>query len=108
MRDDRIHMASCFLPAVCLGTLADYIWSVRMSALRFCADKGNNSRKRSKEMASRLLSAKICRDYPGRLAIVGDGRICTYEDLWKGIQGLTGKLRDMGVSKGDRVAIKTK
>lgn len=81
MRDDRIHMASCFLPAVCLGTLADYIWSVRMSALRFCADKGNNSRKRSKEMASRLLSAKICRDYPGRLAIVGDGRSCTYEDL---------------------------
>ena len=59
-------------------------------------------------MASRLLSAKICRDYPDRLAIVGDGRSCTYEDLWKGIQGLTGKLRDMGVSKGDRVAIKTK
>jgi len=50
-------------------------------------------------------SARLCSDYPGRLAIVGSGNNCTYEDMQKGILGLTGKLREMGVGKGSRVAL---
>ena len=52
-----------------------------------------------------LFSARLCSDYPGRLAIVGSGNNCTYEDMQKGILGLTGKLREMGVGKGSRVAL---
>ena len=33
------------------------------------------------EMKSSLLSMRLCRDYPGRLAIVGNGGSCTYEDI---------------------------
>lgn len=56
-------------------------------------------------MESRLLSTRICRNYPGRLAIVGSGGSCTYEDMRKGIRGLEKKLREMGVEKGSRVAL---
>ena len=56
-------------------------------------------------MENRLFSAKICRNYPGRLAIVGNGAACTYEDMFKGIRGLQKKLREMGVEKGSRVAL---
>lgn len=52
-----------------------------------------------------LFSSRICGDYPGRLAIVGNGENCTYEDMRKGILGLAGKLREMGVGKGSRVAL---
>ena len=52
-----------------------------------------------------LLSTRLCRDYPGRLAIVGSGGSCTYEDMRKGIRGLEKKLREMGVKKGSRVAL---
>ena len=48
---------------------------------------------------------RICRDYPGRLAIVGNGGSCTYEDMNKGIRGLEKRLREMGVKKGSRVAL---
>ena len=56
-------------------------------------------------METRLLSARICRDYPGRPAIVGNGGSCTYEDMQKGIRGLERRLREMGVEKGSRVAL---
>ena len=39
-------------------------------------------------MENSLLSVRLCRDYPGRLAVVGSGQNCTYEDLQKGILGL--------------------
>ena len=56
-------------------------------------------------MENSLFSARLCREYPGRLAIVGGGSNCTYEDMHKGIKILTRKLRDMGVEKGSRVAL---
>ena len=56
-------------------------------------------------MSKYLFSERICREYPGRLAIVGGGAGCTYEDLQKGISGLTGRLQEMGVGKGSRVAL---
>jgi len=52
-----------------------------------------------------LFSLRLRDDYPGRLAIVGNGGNCTYEDMRKGILGLAGKLREMGVGKGSRVAL---
>ena len=51
------------------------------------------------------MSTRICRDYPGRPAIVGNGGSCTYEDMLKGIRGLEKRLREMGVEKGSRVAL---
>ena len=56
-------------------------------------------------MNSPLLFSRICRDYPGRPAIVGSGDSCTYEDLITRIRGLAKKLREMGVEKGSRVAL---
>ncbi len=56
-------------------------------------------------MKSDLFSMRLCRDYPGRPAIVGNGGSCTYEDMHKGIRGLTRKLKEMGVGKGSRVAL---
>ena len=52
-----------------------------------------------------LFSKRLSREYPERLAIVGNGRQCTYEDLHKGIDWLSGKLQDLGVQKGSRVAL---
>ena len=57
------------------------------------------------ETKSSLLSMRLCRDYPGRLAIVGNGGSCTYEDMRKGIRGLEKRLRGMGVKQGSRVAL---
>ncbi len=54
---------------------------------------------------SDLFSLRLCREYPGRPAIVGNGRSCTYEDMDQGIRGLAGRLREMGVGKGSRVAL---
>ena len=51
------------------------------------------------------MSTRICRDYPGRPAIVGNGGSCTYEDMHKGIRGLERRLREMGVERGSRVAL---
>ena len=48
---------------------------------------------------------RLCRDYPGRPAIVGNGGSCTYEDMRKGICGLEKRLRGMGVKQGSRVAL---
>jgi len=59
----------------------------------------------NKNNISHLFSSRLCREYPGRLAIVGNGGNCTYEDMQKGILGLAGKLREMGVGKGSRVAL---
>ena len=56
-------------------------------------------------MENSLLSVRLCRDYPGRLAVVGSGQNCTYEDLQKGILGLENTLRTMGVKRGSRVAL---
>jgi len=56
-------------------------------------------------MSKHLFSSQLCREYPGRLAIVGGGAGCTYEDLYKGISGLAAKLQEMGVGKGNRVAL---
>ncbi|MBO5537257.1 MAG: AMP-binding protein, partial [Clostridia bacterium] len=56
-------------------------------------------------MENSLLSERLCHDYPGRLAVVGSGQNCTYEDLQKGILGLKNKLRTMGVKRGSRVAL---
>ena len=57
------------------------------------------------DMKRSLLSMRLCRDYPGRLAIVGNGGSCTYEDMRKGIRGLEKRLREMGVKQGSRVAL---
>ena len=51
------------------------------------------------------LSSRLCRQYPSRMAIVGNGASCTYEDFHRGIWGLAKKLREMGVEKGSRVAL---
>ena len=59
----------------------------------------------SKNDINSLFSSRISEDYPGCLAIVGNGGSCTYEDMRKGILGLAGKLREMGVGKGSRVAL---
>ena len=56
-------------------------------------------------MNTSLLSMRLCRDYPARPAIVGSGASCTYEDMLKGVWGLSQKLRSMGVRKGSRVAL---
>ena len=56
-------------------------------------------------MNTSLLSMRLCRDYPARPAIVGSGASCTYEDMLKGVWGLSQKLRAMGVEKGSRVAL---
>ena len=52
-----------------------------------------------------LFSSRLCRDYPSRPAIVGDGKSCTYAEMRRGINGLSKKLREMGVEKGSRVAL---
>ena len=59
----------------------------------------------NKNANNSLFSSRLCSDYPGRPAIVGNGNSCTYEDMRKGIMGLSGKLREMGVGKGSRVAL---
>ena len=56
-------------------------------------------------MKNSLFSMRLCRDYPGRLAIVGSGESCSYEDMFKGIRGLERKLREMGIKQGSRVAL---
>lgn len=56
-------------------------------------------------MNTSLLSMRLCRDYPARPAIVGSGASCTYEDMLRGVWGLSQKLRAMGVQKGSRVAL---
>lgn len=57
------------------------------------------------DMENSLLSMRLCRDYPGRLAIVGNGQSCTYEEMHRGILGLEKRLRAMGVKQGSRVAL---
>ena len=54
---------------------------------------------------SALFSSRLRGDDPGSLAIVGDEKSCTYDELRKGINGLRRKLREMGVEKGSRVAL---
>ena len=56
-------------------------------------------------MNSSMLSARLCRDYPARLAIVGSGESCTYEEMHSGIRALARKLKEAGVTKGSRVAL---
>ena len=56
-------------------------------------------------MKSSLFSEHICREHPGRPAIVGSGGSCTYEELQKRILGLANRLREMGVTKGSRAAL---
>jgi acetyl-CoA synthetase len=35
----------------------------------------------------------------------GDQRVLTYQDLWRGVNGFAGVLKNLGVGKGDRVTI---
>ncbi len=56
-------------------------------------------------MENSLFSTRLCRDYPGRMAVVGNGESCTYEDMHRGILGLAKRLRAMGVKRGSRVAL---
>ena len=56
-------------------------------------------------MNSNLLSARICREYPERIAITDADGSCTYAEMERGIHGLCRKLREMGVRKGSRVAL---
>ena len=42
-----------------------------------------------------LLSSRLCRTYPGRPAIVGNGKSCTYEEMHRGIASLSKKLREI-------------
>lgn len=57
------------------------------------------------DMKDSRLSKRLCQEYPGRLAIVGNGDSCTYEDMRKGIYGLQKRLQEMGVQRGSRVAL---
>ena len=52
-----------------------------------------------------LFSSRLCRAYPGRPAIVGHGKSCTYEEMHREIASLSQRLREMGVAKGTRVAL---
>ena len=52
-----------------------------------------------------MFSSRLCRSYPGRPAIVGNGKSCTYEEMHRGIASLSKKLREMGVEKNTRVAL---
>ncbi|MBQ6430552.1 MAG: AMP-binding protein [Oscillospiraceae bacterium] len=54
---------------------------------------------------SALFSSRLSREDPGRPAIVSGGTSCTYAELYRGIDGLNKKLREMGVGKGSRVAL---
>ena len=54
---------------------------------------------------SYLFSSRLCTAHPGRPAIVGNGKSCTYEEMHRGIAGLSRKLREMGVAKDTRVAL---
>ena len=56
-----------------------------------------------KEM--KLFSNRLFRDCPDRPAIVADGYRCTYREFHRGVDGLCGRLRQMGVEKGSRVAL---
>ena len=56
-------------------------------------------------MNSNLLSARICSEYPERIAITDADGSCTYAEMERGIRGLCRKLREMGVRKGSRVAL---
>jgi len=57
------------------------------------------------ERKDSLFSMRLCRDYPGRLAIVGNGLSCTYEEMHRGILAIERRLRAMGVGRGSRVAL---
>ena len=52
-----------------------------------------------------MFSSRLCRTYPGRPAIVGNGKSCTYEEMFSGIARLSKTLREMGVTKNTRVAL---
>ncbi len=58
-----------------------------------------------KQTKPALLSKRLCRDFPGRPAVVGSGGSCTYEAMETGILGLSRVLREMGVQKGSKVAL---
>ena len=49
----------------------------------------------SKHNISHLFSSRLCREYPGRPAIVGGGAGCTYEDM------LTERITDAYSAAGD-------
>ena len=46
-----------------------------------------------------------CRRYPDKAAIIYYGNRISYRELWESILNLSGHLKDMGISKGDRVAL---
>lgn len=52
-----------------------------------------------------LFSSRLCRDYPERPALAGDGKSITYGQMLRGIDHLSILLRQMGVQKGSRVAL---
>ncbi|MBE6818887.1 MAG: hypothetical protein E7517_07015 [Ruminococcaceae bacterium] len=54
---------------------------------------------------SALFSRRLNRNHLDTPAIVGNGTSCTYAELHRGINGLSKKLREMGVKKGSRVAL---
>jgi non-ribosomal peptide synthetase component E (peptide arylation enzyme) len=46
-----------------------------------------------------LFSQRLSREYPERMAIVGNGRQCTYEEMHRGIAVICGKLLELGCGK---------
>ena len=56
-------------------------------------------------MDNSLFSERLYRGKPDAPAIVGGGSVISYGELHRGIAGLSGKLREMGVQKGSRVAL---
>ncbi|MBQ7488607.1 MAG: acyl--CoA ligase [Clostridia bacterium] len=52
-----------------------------------------------------FFSAQMNRDDLSKPAILGNGRSCTYGEMYRGINGLARKLSEMGVKKGSHVAL---
>ncbi|MCR5755560.1 MAG: acyl--CoA ligase [Acetatifactor sp.] len=52
-----------------------------------------------------LFSAKLCKEYMDRPAIISDSAMCTYERMYRAIDGFATKLSEMGVEKESRVAL---
>ncbi|MCW2278183.1 class I adenylate-forming enzyme family protein [Heliophilum fasciatum] len=61
--------------------------------------------ERLRKMSIPAVLAEAARIEPGKVAIVDGDRRITYEELWKQVQDFAGGLRQLGVVRGDRVAV---
>ena len=52
--------------------------------------------------------AKWAAQRPDTVAVIAEGQQITYEELWKEVRGFAAYLRSEGLTKGDRVVVKSK